>query len=145
MSSSRSRRPRASSRRSGSSLFHSQAPSARHLRVQSTLSEEVSLLFRGELSDPVLDGLALTSFELSPEGRTARIGYTLPPDATDLAAVKEALVRAEGYLRSQLAQHLNLKRTPHLRFIHMGTAPRMEPADDTGWDSDSKDGEGGDA
>ncbi|WP_244224614.1 hypothetical protein [Corallococcus sicarius] len=68
MSSSRSRRPRASSRRSGSSLFHSQAPSARHLRVQSTLSEEVSLLFRGELSDPVLDGLALTSFELSPEG-----------------------------------------------------------------------------
>ncbi|RKH00199.1 ribosome-binding factor A [Corallococcus sp. CA053C] len=143
MSSSRSRRPRASSRRSGSSLFQSQAPSARHLRVQSTLSEEVSLLFRGELSDPVLDGLALTSFELSPEGRTARIGYTLPPDATDLTAVKEALVRAEGYLRSQLAQHLNLKRTPHLRFVHVGTAPRTEP-DDSGWGSDD-DGEGGDA
>ena len=134
MSSSRHRRTRASSRRSGSSLFHSEAPSARHLRVQSTLSEDVSLLFRSELSDPRLEGVALASFELSPEGRTARIGYTLPHDA-DPAAVKEALTRAEGFLRSRLAEHLNLKRTPHLRFVLMGTAPRTEP----------EDGEGGDA
>ncbi|MCY1040601.1 ribosome-binding factor A [Corallococcus sp. bb12-1] len=143
MSSSRSRRPRASSRRSGSSLFQSQAPSARHLRVQSTLSEEVSLLFRGELSDPLLEGVALTSFELSPEGRTARIGYTLSEDTADPAQVKEALLRAQGYLRSQLAQHLNLKRTPNLRFVHVGTAPRTEH-DDSGWGSDDE-GEGGDA
>lgn len=135
MSSSRHRRSRAPSRRSGSSLFHSEAPSARHLRVQSTLSEEVSLLFRGELSDPRLEGVALTSFELSPEGRIARIGYTLSRDAAEPAAVKEALLRAEGYLRSRLAQHLNLKRTPHLRFVLMGTAPRMEPEDGDGGDA----------
>ncbi|GMU07545.1 ribosome-binding factor A [Corallococcus caeni] len=136
MSSSRHRRPRASSRRSGSSLFHSEAPSARHLRVQSTLSEELSLLFRGELSDPRLEGVALTSCELSPEGRIASLGYTLPHDA-DPADVKEALTRAEGYLRSQLAQHLNLKRTPHLRFVLVGTAPRAEP--------EAEDKDGGDA
>src|SRR5262245_58475911 len=106
MASSKSRRPRASHRRSGSSLFASQSPSARRLRVQSTLSEEVSLLFRGELSDPRLEGVALTSFELSPDGRLARIGYSLPPESESSAApdsVHEALVRASGYLRSQLA------------------------------------------
>ena len=134
MSSSKHRRTRASRRRSGSSLFHSEAPSARHLRVQSTLSEDVSLLFRSELSDPRLEDITLTSCELSPEGRTVRIGYSLPHDA-DPAAVKEALARAEGFLRSRLAQHLNLKRTPHLRFVLVGTAPRTE----------AEDGEGGDA
>lgn len=125
MSSSKHRRSRASVRRSGSSLFHSESPSARHLRVQSTLSEDVSLLFRSELSDPRLEDLSLASFELSPDGRIANIGYTLPHDA-DPAAVKEALTRAEGFLRSRLAEHLNLKRTPHLRFVLVGTAPRME-------------------
>ncbi|NRD59353.1 MULTISPECIES: ribosome-binding factor A [Corallococcus] len=128
MSSSKHRRTRTSLRRSGSSLFHSEAPSARHLRVQSTLSEDVSLLFRSELSDPRLEGVALTSCELSPEGRTVRIGYSLPHDANP-ATVKEALARAEGFLRSRLAQHLNLKRTPHLRFILVGTAPRTEAED----------------
>jgi ribosome-binding factor A len=128
MSSSKHRRPRASSRRSGSSLFHSEAPSARHLRVQSTLSQDVSLLFRGELSDPLLQDVELSSCELSPEGRIARIGYTLPHGA-DPGRVKEALSRAEGYLRSLLAQHLNLKRTPHLRFVRVGTAPPPEPGE----------------
>lgn len=132
MASSKHRRPRASHRRSVSSLSalsESQSPSARHLRVQSTLFEEVSLLFRGVLSDPRLESVALTSFELSPDGRLARIGYTLAPDAASPATVQEALARASGYLRSQLASHLNLKRVPNLRFVYVGTAPRSMPAE----------------
>jgi ribosome-binding factor A len=132
MSSSRHRRSRASSRRSDEVL--SEAPSARHLRVQSTLSEEVSLLFRGELSDPRLEGVSLTSFELSPDGRTARIGYVVPAEGPGPAAVKEALARAEGFLRARLAQDLNLKRTPHLRFVLLGTAPPEDAVSEEGGD-----------
>lgn len=124
------RRTRASHRRSGrsSSDFASEsaAPPARHLRLQSSLFEELSLLFRGELSDPLLEGVHLTSLELSPDGRHARIGFALPPDRkeSDSPPVEEALVRASGYLRSQLALGLNLKRVPHLRFVCLGVAPR---------------------
>lgn len=132
MSSSKNRRPRASRRHEGASDFpqSSENPSARHLRVQSSLSQEVSLLFRGELSDPRLEGVRLTSFELSPDGRLARIGYSLTPEAaaSGTRTVQEVLERASGYLRSQLALHLNLKRTPQLRFIYLGTAER--PPDD---------------
>jgi ribosome-binding factor A len=122
MTSSKHRHSRAPHRRSGAS-------SSRHLRLQSTLFEELSLLFRGELSDPLLEGVHLTSLELSPDGRHARIGFTLPPDRheSDTPAVDEALGRAQGYLRSQLALGLNLKRVPHLHFICVGVASHELP------------------
>lgn len=132
MSSSRNRRPRASRRREGAapsfSLSPSDPPSARHLRVQSTLFQDVSLLFRSELSDPRLEGVRLTSFELTPDGRLICIGYSLSPEAAASGAreVQEVLVRASGYLRAQLAQHLNLKRVPQLRFISIGVVEHPE-------------------
>ena len=139
MSSSRNRRPRASRRREGSSLSSfslspSENPSARHLRVQSTLFQEVSLLFRGGLSDPRLEGVSLSSFELSPDGRLVRIGYTLTPEsaASGTRAVQESLERASGYMRSQLALHLDMKRVPQLRFIYIGVAERQAEVPDEG-------------
>ena len=136
--SSKSRRPRASHRRADadsrvSSLSES-SPPARHLRLQATLFEEVSLLFRGELSDPLLEGVVVTSLELSADGRQARIGFTLPSERQESgsAPVEEALARASGFIRSQLALGLNLKRVPNLRFVCVGVAPRLGP-----------DGEGG--
>ncbi len=127
--SSKHRRPRASHRRTGAESFSSEESviPARHLRLQSTLFEEVALLFRSELSDPLLEGVAVTMLELSPDGRHARIGFTLPPERQESspASVEEALERATGFIRSQLALGLNLKRVPNLRFVCVGVAPRM--------------------
>jgi ribosome-binding factor A len=114
---------------------------ARHLRVQSTLFQEVSRLFRGELSDPLLEGVSVTSLELTPDGRNARIGFTLPPDHANAgpALVEEALKRASGFIRSQLALGLDLKRVPHLRFVYVGVAPRELPgpeAEEPTWDEE---------
>ena len=94
--------------------------------MQSSLFQEVSLLFRSELSDPRLEGVSLSSFELSPDGRLVRIGYTLTPEsaASGTRSVQEALEHASGYLRSQLALHLDMKRVPQLRFIYIGVAER---------------------
>ena len=127
--SSKPRRPRASHRRAGADSFSSEESSipARHLRLQSSIFEEVSLLFRGELSDPLLEGVTVTTLELSPDGRQARIGFTLPPERQESgpAPVEEALERATGFIRSQLALGLNLKRVPNLRFVCVGVAPGL--------------------
>ena len=113
---------------------HDASIPARHLRLQSTLFEEVSLLFRGELSDPLLEGVTVTTLELSPDGRHARIGFTLPPERQESgpAPVEEALERATGFIRSQLALGLNLKRVPHLRFVCVGVAPRLASDEEGG-------------
>jgi ribosome-binding factor A len=126
MSSSKHRRGRASRRSAEpyASSLEVEAPPARHLRVQSTLFQEVARLFRGELSDPWLDGVSVASLELTPDGRNARVGFTLPPElaVTGPAPVEAALVRASGFIRAQLALGLDLKRVPHLRFIYVGVA-----------------------
>ncbi|ATB44735.1 ribosome-binding factor A [Corallococcus macrosporus] len=117
-----------------SSSSNRRTPSSRHLRVQSHLSQEVSRTFRGELSDPRLEGVALASFELSPDGRLVRIGYTVTPEAAagGLRPLQVALEGASGYLRSQLAEHLNLKRVPQLRFIYIGVAEPSPGAPEEG-------------
>jgi ribosome-binding factor A len=114
---------------------------ARHLRIQSLLFQEVSRLFRGELSDPLLEGVSVTSLELTPDGRNARIGFTLPPEFSNTGPtpVEEALKRASGFIRSQLALGLDLKRVPHLRFVYVGVAPRELPgseAEEPAWDDE---------
>jgi ribosome-binding factor A len=143
MTSSKHRRSRASRRSADSSLLSSELESipARHLRVQSTLFQEVSRLFRGELSDPLLEGVSVTSLELTPDGRNARVGFTLPPEhaSTGPALVEEALKRASGFIRSQLALGLDLKRVPHLRFIYVGIAPHESSgpeAEESTWDEE---------
>lgn len=118
---------------------------ARHLRIQSTLFQEVSRLFRGELSDPLLEGVSITSLELTPDGRNARLGFTLPPElaATGPTPVEEALTRASGFIRSQLALGLDLKRVPHLRFVYLGVAPHTltcPAADEPTWDEEPEEG-----
>jgi ribosome-binding factor A len=142
MTSFKQRRRRAPRRGADSSLSSLEAQSlpAHHLRVQSILFQEVSRLFRGELSDPLLEGVSVTSLELTPDGRNARIGFTLPPECADTgpAPIEAALVRANGFIRAQLALGLDLKRVPHLRFICVGVEPPglVLPGDGT-------DGEGG--
>jgi ribosome-binding factor A len=147
MTSSRNRRTRTPRRGVGSSLLSSEIESipARHLRLQSTLFQEVSRLFRGELSDPLLEGVSVTSLELSPDGRNARVGFTLPPEHAEAgpAPVEEALTRASGFIRSQLALGLDLKRVPHLRFVYVGVAPRELPgteAEDPHWSEEYEEG-----
>jgi ribosome-binding factor A len=129
---SRHRRTRASHGRKGSFSLSSEELSfpAHHLRLQSTLFQEVSRLFRGEVSDPLLESVTVTSLELSPDGRHARIGFTLPAEflSSGLREVEEALARASSFIRSELASGLELKRVPHLRFIYLGlTASELPP------------------
>ncbi|WP_407739012.1 ribosome-binding factor A [Hyalangium sp.] len=115
------------------------------MRIQSTLFQEVSRLFRGELSDPLLEGVSVTSLELTPDGRNARIGFTLPPElaVTGPAPVEAALTRASGFIRSQLAVGLDLKRVPHLRFVYLGVASHEltgSEADELAWDEEHEEG-----
>lgn len=87
----------------------------------------------------------MTSLELTPDGRNARIGFTLSPEHTSTGPVlvEEALKRASGFIRSQLALGLDLKRVPHLRFIFVGISPH-EPsgpeAEESTWDEESEEG-----
>jgi len=83
-----------------------------------TLSE----LLRFETKDPRLDGVSLTSVDLSRDLSVARVYFsTLDPDA-DPAPALAGLESASGFLRSQLGRSIKVRHVPELRFMHDDSA-----------------------
>jgi len=93
---------------------------ARTVRLQELIREEVNLILRNEVRDPRLDSVVITMVELAGDGSCARLWFTADGDDDRRAACEHIA----GFLRTQLAESLGLKRTPELRF-------RRDPASRT--------------
>tara|TARA_R110002074_G_scaffold128584_5_gene269111 strand:+ start:664 stop:987 length:324 start_codon:yes stop_codon:yes gene_type:complete len=75
------------------------------------------IMARGEFRDPVLASAHITVTEVrpSPDLKNATV-FVTPLGGTDINAVVEALERARGYLRAQIAGKLESRFTPDLSF-----------------------------
>ena len=98
-----------------------QASGHRHARLQQILREELGALVRDELSDPKLDGVMVTSVELSVDYRNARVRFwaarATPPSREERDRLERALARAAPFLRASLAESVDLKQVPALNFL----------------------------
>jgi ribosome-binding factor A len=84
----------------------------RTVRLQELIREEVNLILRNEVRDPRLDGVVITMVELAGDSSCARLWFTAEGDEDK----RQALEHVAGFLRTELAENLGLKRTPELRF-----------------------------
>jgi ribosome-binding factor A len=100
-----------SRRRSGRTGDREHESGIRQVRLQELIREEVNRLLRNEIRDERLAGVIATMVQLSRDGSCARVWFS---DENEDGG--EALERAAGFLRSRLAEALDLKRTPELRF-----------------------------
>jgi ribosome-binding factor A len=76
------------------------------------------MLARGEIHDEVLASHVVTIPEvrMSPDLRLATI-YVLPLGGGDVPAVLAALERNKRFIRGEVAQAVNLKFAPEIRFL----------------------------
>ena len=77
----------------------------------------LSTLIQRDLRDPELGFVTLTAVRLTSDRGMAKVYYTVLGDEEQLARTARALGRAGGFLRTQLAQRLRLKKAPELRFF----------------------------
>jgi ribosome-binding factor A len=92
--------------------------SQRQLRVGELIRHELaSMLSRGDVHDPVIEGHMITVPEvrMSPDLRLATI-YIMPLGGRDEKDVLAALDRNKRYVRGEIARRVNLKFTPEIRF-----------------------------
>jgi ribosome-binding factor A len=87
-------------------------------RLEELFREELNSILDTEINDPRLEGIRVTSVDLSRDGARARIWFRTSTGKGEIAAadVTRALDRATGFLRGRLCDALPLKRTPELRF-----------------------------
>lgn len=107
--------------RHGRSSFDAdlQAAGHRHERLSRILREEIAAVMRDELADPRLDGVRLTFVELSVDYKNARIGFIGPVAEAPRAErerLERLLDRATPFVRRRLADAVDLKHAPALRF-----------------------------
>ncbi len=104
----------------------------RHPRLQGLILEELRALLRDDVTDPALFAVRITAAVLSVDYRNARVHFgTIGAEegTRGEAEVARALTRATPFLRARLADALDLKRVPDLRFVFDGvlaTAPEDE-------------------
>ncbi|MBP1628141.1 MAG: ribosome-binding factor [Holophagaceae bacterium] len=77
----------------------------------------LSTLVLRDLRDPDLGFLTLTAVRLTGDRGVAKVYYTVLGDEDQVKRTAKALGRANGFLRTQLAQRLRLKKAPELRFF----------------------------
>ena len=93
----------------------------RHLRVQGLILEELRALLRDDVHDPALDAVRVAAVVLSVDYRHARVHFVLSgADSAQLRPIERALARASPFLRARLADAIEMKRVPELRFVFDG-------------------------
>ena len=69
-----------------------------------------------EISDPRLDGVSITDVTVDREMAYAEIYYSALEGSQRSEEILEGFTHAQGYLRRELAQRIELRTFPRLRF-----------------------------
>lgn len=76
----------------------------------------ISTLIQREVRDPELGFLTVTAVRLTGDRGIAKVYFTVLGEPEQVEKSSRALGRATGFLRTQLAHRLKLKKAPELRF-----------------------------
>ena len=90
--------------------------SARTSRIADQIQREVAELVRTEVRDPRVGMVTLTAVELSRDQSHAKVFVTVLGPQSAAEEAQEGLQRAAGFLRSQLAHRLTIRKVPELHF-----------------------------
>ncbi|HXZ20812.1 MAG TPA: 30S ribosome-binding factor RbfA [Candidatus Acidoferrales bacterium] len=90
----------------------------RHERVAEEIRHELEAMLAGELKDPRLAGpVRIAEVTVTPDLKHARIFLAAFGTNEERRGVREGLAAALGFIRSELAQRLDLRRAPEIHFV----------------------------
>lgn len=98
----------------------------RSQRIADRIREELSEMLLQEISDPRLVGISVTDVTVDRELTVADIYVSAVEGSERTQEVLEGLNHAQGYLRHELTQRVELRVFPRLRFRWDPTYERAE-------------------
>ncbi len=91
--------------------------SRRMAKAAEAIRETVSTVVLFELRDPRIKNVTVLSVEVSPDLRAAKIFVTIMGDAKAQSLAMHGLDSARGFIQSKIADRLQTKNTPIVRFV----------------------------
>ena len=80
------------------------------------MREEIETIVEGELGDPRIGLVSVSSVVLGSDSRSIRIFVVVQGDDTEAERTLEGLTAAVGFIRREVAERLHLRRPPELFF-----------------------------
>lgn len=87
-------------------------------RVGDLLREEIAELIQRQVKDPRLATVTICNVEISADLRHAKVFYCFSGQEQDRDSIARGLLKATGFLKSQLGKRIRLRHIPDLKFIY---------------------------
>ncbi len=92
--------------------------SIKNTRINQEVQKELSMLISRELKDPRINPMtSIVNVEVAPDLKTCKVYISVLGDEQSQKDTLKGLISAAPFLRSQLAQGINLRNTPELTFV----------------------------
>ena len=92
--------------------------SRKNTRVNGEVQRALADIIRGEIKDPRISPWAsVLAVEVAPDLKSCKVWISVLGDDEARSSTLEGLRSAEGFVRRQLAQKLNLRNTPEITFV----------------------------
>lgn len=92
-------------------------PNVRIERLNHTYQEEISMILMKEIKDEAIRFVTITGVETTTDLSYSKVYYTVL-DENKKEETQEALDRASSFIRTKLAERIEVRHTPELRFTY---------------------------
>jgi ribosome-binding factor A len=103
-----------------------QGSGSRAERIADHIKDQVSQVLAFEVKDPAVGLLTVTHVAMTADMGLAHVYYTLVGDEVERRKTARALERAAPFVRRRLAEDMNLRRAPDVRFHYDENIERQE-------------------
>jgi len=93
-------------------------PYARNDRVAGLIQQVLAELLQKEIRDPRLAAVTVTGVKVSKDLRIAKVYFAVPGDSVHQKAALDGFHQARGYVKRELAQRMELRYMPDLKFFY---------------------------
>ncbi len=90
--------------------------SRRVLKAAEAIREVVSMAILTDLHDPRIEDVTVTYVEVTPDMRDAKVHVSVMGSEAKQKTCLRGLQNSAGYLQSKIAQRIDTRYTPRLRF-----------------------------
>lgn len=101
----------------------------RSSRVAEAIRNELSTLMVGKVADPRLASASISRVEVTEDLSIAKVYFTVFGDNKQRREADKGFRRATGFMRSHIANVLNLRFTPALQFHYDDAADKIAELD----------------
>ena len=86
-------------------------------RLNHAIQEEISMILMKEVKDQNIKFVTITGADTTNDLSFSKVYYTVR-DKNKLDETKEALEKASSFIRTKLAERIEVRHTPELKFIY---------------------------